>query len=180
MVRVRNEELLLGEWACLGVLAAAPSHGYDVAARLAPGGDLGRVWTLSRPLTYRALDQLVQRGYVEVAGEERGTAGGNRTVLRPTRRGRSALTAWLSEPVAHLRDVRGELMVKLLLCDLVGVDRAPLLRAQRAAFEPLAEHLGAAGAVDATDDTAVDPVAVWRQESSRAVVRFLDRMLAAV
>ncbi|MCA1481915.1 PadR family transcriptional regulator, partial [Bradyrhizobium sp. NBAIM08] len=125
---------------------------YDVAARLGPAGDIGRVWTLSRPLTYRALDQLVQRGLAEVAGEERGTAGGNRTILRTTRTGRSMLRRWLTQPVQHLRDVRGELMVKLLLCDVNGVDTAPLLRAQRVAFEPVAERLAAGLDAAATGD----------------------------
>jgi DNA-binding PadR family transcriptional regulator len=173
MARTRNEGLLLGEWACLGILAASPSHGYDVAARLSPTGDVGRVWTLSRPLTYRALDQLVQRGLAEVAGEERGTAGGNRTILRPTRSGRAKLRRWLHEPVQHLRDVRGELMVKLLLCDANGLDATALLRAQQAAFTPVAERL--AIGLDAAEPA--DPVAAWRHESSQATLRFLDRML---
>jgi len=168
--------LLLGEWACLGILAGSPSHGYDVAAHLAPTGDIGRVWTLSRPLTYRALDQLVQRGLAEVAGEEPGTAGGNRTILRPTRAGRAALRRWLAEPVQHLRDVRGELMLKLLVCAVNDVDTAPLLEAQRQAFAPVADRLAAdLGAAD-----PADPVAAWRHESSQATLRFLDRMLDSV
>lgn len=176
MARTRDDGLLLGEWACLGILAETPSHGYDVAARLAPSGDIGRVWTLSRPLTYRALDQLVQRGLAEIAGEERGTAGGNRTIFRPTRSGRAKLRRWLMEPVLHLRDVRGELIVKLLMCEIHAVDAEPLLEAQRAAFEPVAARL-AAELDDATRDGASDPVAVWRHESSQATVRFLDQML---
>jgi PadR family transcriptional regulator AphA len=173
MARTRDEGLLLGEWACLGILAGSPSHGYDVAARLGRGGDIGRVWTLSRPLTYRALDQLVQRGLAEVVGEERGTAGGNRTILRPTRAGRAMLRRWLHAPVHHLRDVRGELVLKLLLCDVNGVETTTLLRAQLAAFAPVADRF-AAELEAATPD---DPVAAWRHESSQATVRFLARML---
>ena len=55
-------ELLLGEWACLGVVAVAPTHGFAVAQRLRPEGDLGRVWSLSRALTYRALDHQSTMG----------------------------------------------------------------------------------------------------------------------
>jgi hypothetical protein len=56
----RNEDrLLLGEWACLGALDAGPSHGFALAEQLGPSGPIGRVWSLSRPLTYRAIDRLV-------------------------------------------------------------------------------------------------------------------------
>ena len=165
------DRLLLGEWACLGVLAEHPAHGYDVSLRLAPSGDVGRVWSLSRPLTYRALDQLQQRQLVTATGEERGKAGGIRTILSPTRRGRNALRRWLARPVDHVRDVRGELLLKLVLCELAGVDLRPLLEAQRSHFAPMIETLS-------TDDgVTTDPVAVWRDESSRAVLRFIDRVL---
>jgi PadR family transcriptional regulator AphA len=174
MVRTRADELLLGEWACLGVLARGPAHGYDVASRLAPEGVVGRVWSLSRPLTYRALDQLTQRGLVEQIGEERGRAGGNRTILAATGQGHSLLLWWLQQPVPHFREVRNELLVKLVLCDLAGVDTVPLLEAQRAHFVPMVEALRVAGG---PRRRPADPVAVWRYESSRSVLRFIDRVL---
>ena len=167
-----QDALLLGEWACLGVLARGPAHGYDVAAHLSAAGDVGRVWSLSRPLTYRALDQLQQRELITAVGEERGKAGGNRTILAPTRRGQAALRRWLGQPVAHLRDVRDELLLKLVLCDIAGVDPRPLLTAQRAHFEPMVQSLAAA-----RRRSPGDPVEAWRYDSSRAVLRFLDRML---
>ena len=54
MPRTTAEQLLLGEWACLGVLYQGPMHGFAIASRLKPDGDIGRVWSLSRPLTYRS------------------------------------------------------------------------------------------------------------------------------
>ncbi|MGI9054041.1 MAG: PadR family transcriptional regulator [Ilumatobacteraceae bacterium] len=176
MARTRaDDRLLLGEWACLGILAEHPAHGYDVSMRLAPAGDVGRVWSLSRSLTYRALDQLAQRDLVTTRGEERGKAGGNRTILAPTRRGRAALRRWLARPVEHFRDVRGELLLKVVLCDLAGVPSRPLLVAQRAQFGAMVDRRASDEASSASID---DPVATWRDESSRAVVRFLDRLLA--
>ena len=83
--RTTEQKLLLGEWACLGILYPAPTHGFAIAARLKPGTDIGRVWSLSRPLTYRSLDQLSSRGFVREVGEEPGIAGGNRTILAATR-----------------------------------------------------------------------------------------------
>lgn len=171
MVRVRNDELLLGEWAVLGILASGRAHGFAVSKRLAPEGDVGRVWSLSRPLTYRAIEQLAIRGLIESIGEEPGTAGGARTIYAVTRPGRAALRRWLGQPAAHLRDVRSELLLKLVLCDIAKVDPAPLVRAQRAVSEPVARKWAAE--VRRGSD---DPVTLWRHESSRAVVRFLDRL----
>jgi DNA-binding PadR family transcriptional regulator len=156
-------------------LAQRPAHGYDVALRLAPSGDVGRVWSSSRSLTYRALDQLEQRGLITAAGVERGKAGGSRTIFKLTRSGRARLRHWLAVPVRHLRDVRGELLLKLVLCDLASVPRRPLLEAQRSTFAPTVTALAAAGGPRRRSS---DPVDAWRSESSRAVLRFLDRMLA--
>jgi DNA-binding PadR family transcriptional regulator len=170
MARTRADSLLLGEWACLGVLAQAPAHGYDVALRLAPAGDIGRVWSLSRSLTYRALDQLAHRDLIAPIAEEKGKAGGLRTILAPTKEGKATVKKWLHDPVSHIRDVRGELLLKLVLSD----DPVPLLQAQRDRFTPVVDALAVTGG---TRRETTDPVAVWRYESSRAVLRFIDRMI---
>ncbi|QXC61058.1 helix-turn-helix transcriptional regulator [Aquihabitans sp. G128] len=176
MARSRDVgELLLGEWACLGCLAQAPSHGFGVAARLDPEGDVGRVLPLSRPLTYRSLDQLHERGLVAVVGEERGRTGGTRTVFAPTPAGRELLDAWLVQPVEHVRDTRTELLLKLVLGDALGRDRGPLLEAQRAALEPRRRERER-DAEGACSPEAGDPVGIWREESALAVERFLDRL----
>ncbi len=164
-----ESQLLLGEWACLGIVAMAPTHGFAVAQRLRPEGDIGRVWSLSRALTYRALDQLVARGHLVTAGSEPGIAGGQRTVLSVTPQGRTLLERWLVEPVRHLRDLRSELLLKLLLCDELGIDPTLLLTRQREVVQPMADALVA----PSTDDV----VAVWRHEASQAAVRFVDRLL---
>jgi len=109
VIRSDRHELLLGEWACLGLIYPGRTHGFAVATRLKPTGDVGRVWSLSRPLTYRSLEQLSGRGYIHAVGEERGLAGGNRTILKATRVGRSQFRKWLDTPVPHLRDLRSEL-----------------------------------------------------------------------
>ena len=63
VARTADDQLLLGEWACLGILYPAPSHGFAVAARLKPEGDVGRVIEsrpLSRSKRWRLLD-VVER-----------------------------------------------------------------------------------------------------------------------
>jgi PadR family transcriptional regulator AphA len=170
--RTNGQELLLGEWACLGIIYPAPTHGFAIAARLKPAGDVGRVWSLSRPLTYRSLEQLTTRDYIHAIGEEPGIAGGNRTIVAATRTGRAQLRKWLNTPVAHLRDLRSELLLKLLLADNCGVDISKMLMQQRAHIEELADTL--AKQVHSTDPP--DAVALWRSESSQAALRFLDRL----
>jgi DNA-binding PadR family transcriptional regulator len=168
-VSARAVPRLLGEWACLGLLVEAPAHGFALAARLAPSGDVGRVWSMSRPLTYRSLDQLDERGLVEQVGVEPGRAGGQRVVLGTTAQGRAVFDTWIAEPVVHLRDLRSELLLKLVLLDLLGRDASGLLMQQRdlvAAAQGLLER-----------DIGRDVVGLWRAESAAAALRFLDRLV---
>ena len=173
-MRTTEQQLLLGEWACLGILYPGPSHGFAIAARLKPTGDVGRVWSMSRALTYRALDQLASRHFIQAVGEEPGIAGGNRTILAATRSGRAQLRKWLNTPVAHLRDLRSELLLKLIIADICGIGIAPMLDRQHARIEQLAESI--AGQVN--DGAPIDVVDLWRNESSQAALRFLTRLQA--
>lgn len=176
MSRSIEQPLLMGEWACLGILATGRAHGFAVAARLKPTGDVGRVWSMSRPLTYRALDQLAAQGLIRPIGEEPGIAGGNRTVLAITPRGRTRLDSWLASPVHHLRDLRSELLLKLVLTELRGKDPTPLLSRQRDVVAYLASTFDDQVAVA----PATDVVLMWRAESARAAVNFIDTLLATL
>jgi PadR family transcriptional regulator AphA len=170
--RTPEGQLLLGEWACLGILYQAPAHGFAVAARLKAEGDVGRVWSLSRPLTYRSLEQLAIRGYIRALGQEPGIAGGNRTILAATRSGRAQLRKWLHTPVAHLRDLRSELLLKLIIAELCDVDVTAMLERQRARIEQAADAI----ATQIHGSAPIDVVALWRSESSQTALRFLDRL----
>lgn len=166
-----NDQLLLGEWACLGVLYPAPTHGFSIAARLKPDGDVGRVWSISRALTYRSLDELTTRGYIHAIGEEPGIAGGNRTILGATRMGRAQLRKWLATPVTHLRDIRSELLLKLILADICEIDVSKMLDVQHARIAQMVE------AIERNNDAGPnDVVALWRSESANAALRFLVRV----
>ncbi len=166
-----NDQLLLGEWACLGILYPAPTHGFAIAAHLKPAGDVGRVWSLSRALTYRSLDQLAARGYLQPVGEEPGLAGGNRTILAATRTGRAQLRKWLATPVTHLRDVRSELLLKLIVADICNIDITDMLDAQHANIAEMAAALARN-----IEENPSDVVALWRFESANAALRFLERL----
>jgi DNA-binding PadR family transcriptional regulator len=168
-------QLSCGEWAVLGLLAEQPRHGFAVARLMAPQGEIGRVWALPKPLVYRALSTLQDRGLVVPAGEEPGERGPHRTLHVATAEGVEALRAWLATPVEHLREVRSLLMLKLALLARGGADSAALLAAQRERLGPLVSALEArvdtAGAFDRT-------LLLWRLESARAALRFIDGMTA--
>lgn len=162
-----------GEWAVLGLLAQGPAHGFALAKQLQPDGSVGRVWSLRTPLVYRAIQNLTQKGLVEVQGEERSDLGPQRRLVAITPRGSELVEAWLEQPVAHTRDVRSALMLKLALADHLGRDARPLLRAQRERLRPQLESLEQrlAGA-EGFDRVLV----LWRVEAVRSVLRFLDEV----
>jgi DNA-binding PadR family transcriptional regulator len=166
-------QLPLTEWVVLALLDEAPRHGFALARELQPPGPVGRVWTVSRPLTYRAVDQLVAKGMAHAARQEESDGGPKRTILTPTPTGRRQVRRWRTAPVEHLRDVRSELLVKLILLERAGVDRAPLVEAQLASFEPL---FAALGDVAPSPVTADDAVALWRYETAQATRRLLQAL----
>lgn len=159
--------LSFAEHTCLAVVAEGDTHGWAIGAELAPDGPIGRVWTLSRPLTYRAIDTIVAAGLVRRAGSEPGH-GRRRTKLSISPPGRKVSRAWLDEPVAHPRDVRTELLVKLLLRERAGLDAESLLQTQQQAFSSMLDTLTSAEG---------DLVDLWRREQARAIRRFLHDAL---
>jgi PadR family transcriptional regulator AphA len=170
-MRRRSEELSTGEWAALALVAEGPTHGFAVARALRPGGEVGRVWAMRRPLVYRTLDVLEERGLLRPAGTEESDSGPPRQLLAATPAGEQRVREWLEAPVEHVRDARSELMLKLLFLDRAGRDPAPLLTAQH-------ERLGAqAGELEAALDAAegfARTLALWRLESTRAAIRFVS------
>jgi DNA-binding PadR family transcriptional regulator len=169
------EELAAGEWAVLAALAEGPTHGFAVARLLAREGDAGQIWTVRRALVYHSIDKLVELGLAETTGDEASASGPRRTMLRATALGKRRVARWLQEPVDHLRDGRSLLMLKLLFLSRRGADPTRLLEAQRAEFERMARGFEAR----TTDGEGFTPtLALWRLESARAGIRFVDRLLA--
>lgn len=164
-----NPGLTLADRAVLAVVAEGPTHGWAVVRVLASGGALGAVWTVPRAVVYRSLAALAAAGMVEPAGEEPGARGPNRTIVRVTPRGRAAVRRWLDAPVAHVRDVRGELLLKFALLDRAGRSNVRLVERQLATFAPVFAAVRAAptgGGFVAVHDR-------WRREQVAAVERFL-------
>ena len=173
----KKTDLSLAEWASLALLAEQPAHGFAVARALAPDGEVGRVWSCSRPLVYRALGVLAEAGLIEERGSEPSEAGPRRRMLAVTRSGRRALEVWLQEPAAHVRDLRSDFMLKLLFLSRRDEDASALLAEQQAALQPVVDGLEeAARAADGFDRLLY----VWRLESARAALRFLEDVTSEV
>ena len=171
----RRADLSPGEWAVLALVADGPSHGFAIAKELAPDGGVGQVWTLPRPLVYRALDTLQAAGLVRPERTEQGH-GPRRTVLAATPKGGRLVARWLVQPVEHVRDARPLLLLKLLFLDRAGRDPAPLLRAQLEQLLPLERRLERRlGQSDGFERT----LALWRLEATRAAIRFARVALGA-
>ena len=165
-----------GEWSVLALLAdARPRLGAreaDVAGR----GEIGRVWSMGRPLVYRALELLEARGLIEAVGSEPGARGPNRALFSATDEGREELQRWLSEPVDHVRDVRSLFLLKLVLIERAGLESTPLLEAQRALSSCRRSPRSRRGSGSSVGTEQV--FVRFRLETTRAVVYFIDGMLA--
>jgi PadR family transcriptional regulator AphA len=158
----------------LALLAEAPSHGWALARRMARTGEIGSVWSLGRPLVYRALELLESRGLIEAIGHEPGLRGPNRTIFRATAEGRDELERWLAEPVDRVREVRSLFLLKVVLIDRASLDPVPLLEAQRAAVLPAVEALETRLAASSGSEQIL---VRFRLESTRAVLLLIDALL---
>jgi DNA-binding PadR family transcriptional regulator len=166
-----QSDLSLGEWAVLGLLVASPAHGFALAKELTAGGRWGRIWTVPRPLVYRAMNTLEGSGLISMDRAEESKLGPRRAVYQATTSGKSEFSDWLSKPVVHYRDARSQLLLKLGFLWLRGESAEPLLSAQLAAVEPMLEGLREKLAVAEGFDRTL---ALWRFESAQALVRFVE------
>lgn len=153
--------------ASLVLISQGVGHGYDLARHFAPDGSLGAVLTLSRPVVYRAIKQLESMGLV-ASSEAVGVRGQLKWTLVCTAAGRRAAREWLTSPVDHLRDMRSDFLLRVLLLQRADEDTRDFVRAQRAALNERTTHILAG--------TSRDAVSLWRREQARAVLRFLDEL----
>jgi PadR family transcriptional regulator AphA len=175
VTETRLPDLSLTEWAVLAIIVERPTHGFAIAKDLAPNGDLGRIWTVRRPVVYQALARLEERGLIESRGAEPGHRGPVRTRMGVTRSGAAAVDRWLSTPVRHVRELRTQLMLQLRLLDRRGIDLSPLASAQLELLTPILTALR--GQAD-TGDGFARILARWRYESAEAAVRVLEGVVA--
>jgi len=167
--------LSLAELAVLAVLCERPAHGFAVARLTAPGGALGRIWQIPRPIVYRAIGRLTEAGLITADTVESGR-GPQRTLHTVTPPGRQAAERWLDTPVEHVRDVRSHLLLKLALLDRAGRDPTGLLIRQKQVLAPIAAAVHA----ERPDHPGFDAVLLaWRRATTEATMSFLDDITPA-
>ena len=169
---VDEPQLSLAEWIVLALIAEQPRHGFAVASLTARDGDVGRAWHIPRPIVYRAITSLDAIGLIAVESTEQGRRGPQRWIYATTPAGRIAVRGWLCTPVAHVRDGRSELLVKLALLDRRGLSTRALVIAQRRVFQRIETALSRPATADTDGFGRV--LTAWRLESARAALRFLD------
>jgi DNA-binding PadR family transcriptional regulator len=165
----------LPEWLVLAIIGQQSAHGFAVAQRTAPRGDLGRIWQIPKAVVYRAIGRLLDAGLIVPEGTEPGL-GPQRTVYTVTTEGRDAAGRWLHAPVEHVRQIRSELLLKLALLDRAGESPAELLVAQRAMLEPIAQAIEARRAASTGFDSTL---LAWRRATAVAALGFLDAVTPA-
>ena len=151
----------------LALVVHTPRHGWAIHEQLSPNGEIGHAWTLSRQLVYRAIDTLVEDGLVKRAMPKDG-GGGDKVIISPTTTGKRVAMKWLETPITHLRDVRTELVLKVMLREKMGLPLASFLESQHVIFDPLIASIN--------KDASGSPVNLWRKESANAVKRYLSRL----
>ena len=171
---MEQPRLSLTEHAVLGLLAERPAHGFAISRELAPHGPVGRILTVRRPLVYRALDRLVEAGLAVPKQTEPGDSGPQRVIHRVTPGGRRLLRRWLDEPVRHVREIRIEFQLKLVLLDRSGLTPLPLIAAQQ---EVLAPTLAA---LDSLVEDTPDHVELWRQYNAQAAAAYLEHLAVSL
>jgi PadR family transcriptional regulator AphA len=168
-------ELLVGEWAVLALLCERPAHGYAIAALMAPDGDVGRIWSLTEQLTYRALGGLRTQGLLEVSAVRAGNAAPRRTELTATMEAKRMVSRWLRTPEPRIRELRPNLLLKLHLLQRRGRSPLPLLRAQRALLAEVVAGLDAAAEdADAQPGELID---AWRRTMAAAALAFVEERI---
>jgi len=160
----------LPEWLVLAILSQQPMHGFALAQLTAASGELGRVWQIPKAVIYRAIGRLLDARLIAPESTEQGL-GPQRTIYAATPEGSAAARRWLHTPVAHVRDIRSHLLLKLALLDRAGEDPAGLLREQRAVLEPIARAIEARRAERSGFESTL---LAWRRATAVAALDFLD------
>jgi DNA-binding PadR family transcriptional regulator len=171
MIQTRVVPQTLTDWVVLGLVIEEPRHGFSAARELRADGSLGKVWTVHRPLVYRAFEHLHASGLIEPTRVEPGDQGPQRTVFRATRAGRAQFDRWLAHVVEHPRDSRVELLAKFVFLARRGAPLAPLAQRQRAHFAVVSEGLERAASHAVGTDRLI---ALWRLETIRTINSTLD------
>ena len=164
-----GDQLSLADHVCLVLIVNGAEHGWAVVQLLKPTTPLGRIWTLSRALTYRSIENLVDLKCIRRRGPSAGK-GADRRLIHATALGRGIAIKWLATTIDHRRDVRTELLLKLELRTQGNKSNTSFIRRQQKTFGPVIASL------EATARSSNVPVDLWRSESAKSINAFLQKL----
>jgi PadR family transcriptional regulator AphA len=99
------------EYAVLGLLRQRATYGYELQRQLSGNHGLGRVCPVEPAMVYAILKSLA--GLELIDGEWDRSVYPPKAVYATTAEGEASFLRWLSSPVARLREVRYDFLVKL-------------------------------------------------------------------
>lgn len=163
--------------AILGLLRERPMHGYEVARHFRPEADLGQVAPADMSTIYTFLKDLQEQGLIT---GKRVTVGARppRTVFSLTAEAQTLLDDWLHRPVARMREVRMDFLLKLYFARRYGAEQAAaLIGSQIVACRSYVERLKAS---EAELDPASFEYVVLESKLTAAegVLAWLERLAA--
>jgi DNA-binding PadR family transcriptional regulator len=106
-------------YAILGLLRRQPMHGYEIAQHFKPETDLGQVVPADMSTIYTLLKDLQEHGLISGKRETVG-ARPPRTVFSPTAEAEELFFDWVRRPVARIREVRLDFLLKLYFAQQLG------------------------------------------------------------
>jgi PadR family transcriptional regulator AphA len=94
-------------------------HGYEIAQHFLPEADLGQVTPADMSTIYTFLKDLQEHGLIRGRRETVG-ARPPRTVFSPTEEAGPLFLDWVRRPVARIREVRSDFLLKLYFAQRLG------------------------------------------------------------
>ena len=113
------------EYAVLGLVRRRPTYGYELQRRLGDGRGLGRVCPVEPAMVYAILKSL--SGLEMIDGEWDRSEYPPKAIYAATAEGDATFQRWLRSPVARMREVRLDFLVKLYFALDEEADLAPAL-----------------------------------------------------
>ena len=111
------------EYALLGFLYQAPSHGYELHQRLRE--QLGFIWNASQSQTYNILKRLESQGYIQ-AVDVKQDKHPKRRQIQLTSSGNERFISWLNLPTKpSVHAIRLEFITRLYFHQLYFPEKAP-------------------------------------------------------
>ncbi|MCK9487389.1 MAG: PadR family transcriptional regulator [Dehalococcoidia bacterium] len=171
-----ERDLLPGEYTALGLLAHEAMHGYELARRW-EASPLAEVLPAEQSVLYGYLRTLERRDLVEWEEVRVGNRPPRR-IFSASEAGWEVLRPWLRAPVARLREVRADLLLKIYVLRLLDpASEARLLIRQVEACEAyLAQaraHLDAAEGFErllwGSKTTAAEATIAWLRAAAPSV-----------